>query len=96
MHIAFALMIGVTGVRICRHWCAKAFWALYPLLVLLVVIVTANHYWLDAALGAMVAAAAALVAQRLARPGAARGLGLALGAAARPRPDRARRSRRII
>ena len=30
-------------------------------------IVTANHYWVDAALGWMVALAAALAAQRLAR-----------------------------
>jgi membrane-associated phospholipid phosphatase len=32
-----------------------------------VVIVTANHYWIDVALGWMVAAAAAVVALRLAR-----------------------------
>ena len=30
-----------------------------------VVIVTANHYWIDAALGAMVALASALIAHRL-------------------------------
>jgi membrane-associated phospholipid phosphatase len=65
MHCAFALMIGGSGVLICRRWFTKAFWALWPLLVIWVVIVTANHYWVDAALGAMVAATAALVAQRL-------------------------------
>jgi hypothetical protein len=31
------------------------------------VIVTANHYWIDAALGAMVAATSAMIAARLAR-----------------------------
>jgi PAP2 superfamily len=67
MHCAFAMMIGGTGVMVCRHWLAKAFWACWPLLVFWVVVVTANHYWVDAALGWMVAATAALVAHRLAR-----------------------------
>ncbi len=65
MHCAFALMIGGTGVLVCRHWYAKAWWAFWPVLICWVVIVTANHYWVDAALGWMVAIAAALVAQRL-------------------------------
>ena len=65
MHCAFALMIGGTGVMVCRHWWSKAWWAFWPMLICWVVIVTANHYWVDAALGWMVALAAALVAQRL-------------------------------
>jgi membrane-associated phospholipid phosphatase len=65
MHCAFALMVGVTGVRVSRHWFTKAFWVIWPALVIWVVIVTANHYWVDAALGALVAATAALVASRL-------------------------------
>jgi membrane-associated phospholipid phosphatase len=65
MHCAFALMIGATGVRVCRHMYAKAFWAVWPLLITWVVIVTANHYWVDAVLGWIVAIAAALVAQAL-------------------------------
>lgn len=68
MHVAFALMIGGTGLRVAHRWYAKSFWAVWPLLVVLVVIVTANHYWIDAALGAVVAAAAALVAHRLLAP----------------------------
>ncbi len=73
MHCAFALMISVPGVMLSRHLWAKAFWAVYPLIVLWVVVVTANHYWVDAAIGWMVAGVAALVAQRLlarARPAA--------------------------
>lgn len=73
MHAAFALMIGVTGARVSRHRLTRAFWAVWPALVIWVVIITANHYWIDTALGAVVAAASALVAQRLlarARPDA--------------------------
>ena len=73
MHIAFALMIGVSGALICRHLPPRVLWALYPLLVFFVIIVTANHFWLDAAAGAAVAAAAAVVAHTLLarlRPGA--------------------------
>jgi membrane-associated phospholipid phosphatase len=65
MHCAFALMIGATGFKVCRHWWAKAFWAAWPLLISWVVIVTGNHYWVDVALGWMVAVTAALVAHRL-------------------------------
>jgi membrane-associated phospholipid phosphatase len=65
MHCAFALMVGGTGVRVARHWYTRAFWVFWPVLVTWVVIVTANHYWIDAALGAAVAATSALVAQRL-------------------------------
>ena len=67
MHCAFAMMIGATGVMVCRNWIVKACWAVWPLLVSWVTIVTANHYWVDVALGWMVALAAALAALRLAR-----------------------------
>ena len=65
MHCAFALMIGATGVMVCRHRISKVLWAAWPLLIAWVVIVTANHYWVDVALGWIVALTAALVAQRL-------------------------------
>jgi membrane-associated phospholipid phosphatase len=65
MHCAFAAMIGVTGVRVCRNWWSKAWWAAWPLLIAWVVVVTGNHYWIDVALGWMVALTSALVAQRL-------------------------------
>ena len=67
MHCAFALMIGSTGVVIARHRLTKVLWALWPLLVMFVVVVTANHYWIDAAAGAVVAAASAVIAMQLAR-----------------------------
>jgi hypothetical protein len=73
MHIAFALLISVPGFRIARHAVSKAFWAAYPMLVFFVVVVTANHFWLDAAAGALVAGLSALVAARVlarVKPGA--------------------------
>ncbi|HEX6228974.1 MAG TPA: phosphatase PAP2 family protein [Solirubrobacterales bacterium] len=65
MHCAFALMVGVSGVRLVRHSAAKALWVAWPLLIAWVVVVTGNHYWIDIALGWGVAGASALVASRL-------------------------------
>ena len=59
MHVAFALMIGIPAIKLVKHRVLKVAWGLYPLLVTFVVVVTANHFWLDAALGALVAAISA-------------------------------------
>jgi len=67
MHCAFALMVGGTGLLVSRHTISKVFWAVYPLIVLLVVMITANHFWLDAAIGWAVAGLSALAALQLAR-----------------------------
>ncbi len=65
MHCAFALMVGLSAAKLSRHWYTRALWTMWPVLVIWVVIVTGNHYWVDAALGALVAAISALVASRL-------------------------------
>jgi membrane-associated phospholipid phosphatase len=65
MHCAFAAMVGISAARLVRQPAIKAFWLCWPLLVAWVVIVTGNHYWIDAALGWSVAALSALTAQRL-------------------------------
>ena len=62
MHVAFALMIAVPAVALVRNRVIKGLWAMYPLLVTFVVVVTANHFWVDAALGALVAAVSAVAA----------------------------------
>ncbi|MDP9227776.1 MAG: phosphatase PAP2 family protein [Actinomycetota bacterium] len=67
MHCAFALMIGVCGAMISRHTATRVFWCIYPFFVFFVVVVTANHFWLDGAAGALVAVLAALAARSLAR-----------------------------
>jgi membrane-associated phospholipid phosphatase len=65
MHCAFALMVGISAAKLSRHWYTRALWAMWPALVVWVVIVTGNHYWVDALLGAAVAAVSALTAQWL-------------------------------
>ncbi len=67
MHCAFSMMIGGTGFLVCKHWISRILWLCWPLLVSWVTIVTANHYWVDAVLGWMVALTAALIAARLAQ-----------------------------
>jgi fermentation-respiration switch protein FrsA (DUF1100 family) len=62
MHCAFALMIGGSGFMVCRRWWSKAWWAFWPILIAWVVIVTGNHYWVDAVLGWLVALAAFVAA----------------------------------
>lgn len=65
MHCAVALMIGGTGFMVCKNWFARGFWAVWPLLVAWVTVVTANHYWADAVLGWMVAGLSFLIASRV-------------------------------
>jgi membrane-associated phospholipid phosphatase len=72
MHVAFALMIAVPALYVIRNRVIRTFFAVYPLLVTITVVVTGNHWWLDAFLGALVAAVSALAAS---------------GALARARPD---------
>jgi len=73
MHVAFALMIAIPAMMLVRWRALKVLWALYPLVVTFGVVVTANHFWLDAALGVLVAAVSAYTASAMlarARPDA--------------------------
>ncbi|MEA2219585.1 MAG: hypothetical protein QOJ35_2211 [Solirubrobacteraceae bacterium] len=67
MHVAFALMIGIPLTRLVRWRALKVFWATYPLLVVFVIVATANHFLADAVLGAVAAGLGALAARALAR-----------------------------
>jgi hypothetical protein len=67
MHIAFSLMVAVSAVSLVRSIWARAVWSAYPLVVFFVIVVTANHFWFDAAAGAAVACLAAVSAHQLAR-----------------------------
>jgi membrane-associated phospholipid phosphatase len=65
MHVAFALMLGATMARMTRRRWAQALWCAYAPVVTFVVIATANHWWIDGFLGAVVAAVAATCAHGL-------------------------------
>jgi hypothetical protein len=65
MHVAFALMIGWPLASLSRTRVARVLWRLYPLLIAFVIVATANHFILDALLGALTAGASALGARRL-------------------------------
>jgi hypothetical protein len=62
MHVAFALMIGVPAARLTTNRALKVLWALYPLWITIAVMITANHFWIDALLGGLVAALSAYTA----------------------------------
>ena len=49
MHVAFALMIGWPLARLVRWRVPRVLWLLYPFLMAFVIIVTANHFIVDAA-----------------------------------------------
>lgn len=65
MHVAFALMIGWPLATLSRTRLASVLWRLYPLLIAFVIVATANHFVLDALLGALTAGVSALGARRL-------------------------------
>ena len=67
LHTAYAVIIGCAGVLVFSHPLLRAIWALYPLLVLFSIIATANHWFLDAAVGAFVALFALLFAFAVSR-----------------------------
>jgi membrane-associated phospholipid phosphatase len=63
MHVCFALMLGLSLMRLVESRLLKVLWATYPLVVTFVVIATGNHWWLDAVLGGLTAAVSAVAAQ---------------------------------
>jgi PAP2 superfamily len=74
MHVGYALIVGAGLLRHARRFLVRAIGALYPPFVLLVIVATGNHFFLDAAAGALVAGlAVALAALLIPRPTTARG-----------------------
>ena len=67
MHVAFALMIGWPLASLSRTPVGRVLWRLYPVLIAFVIVATANHFILDALLGALTAGVSALGARRLAK-----------------------------
>jgi PAP2 superfamily len=67
MHVAFALMIGGTLSRVCKHRAVRILWGCYPVLVTFVIVATGNHFISDAIMGAVTAGLSMLVARWLAQ-----------------------------
>ena len=65
LHSAYALLLGITGYRACRHRVTRLIWALYPVLVVFATVATGNHWLLDAAAGAAALGIAWMIVSRL-------------------------------
>jgi PAP2 superfamily len=62
VHTCFSLIIGVSCFFLVRRKALRITWLFYPCLIVFSIVATANHFWLDAILGALLAAAALGVA----------------------------------
>ena len=69
LHFGWSLFCAAALAPRLRHRVARTAAALYPLLTLSAIILTANHYFLDAAGGAVVFSIAYLLSRRFTRPG---------------------------
>jgi hypothetical protein len=67
LHFGYALVVGVGVATLARRRAVRIAGAFYPLVMLFVIVATGNHFFFDAAAGAMVVAIAALVARTLGR-----------------------------
>src|SRR5262249_44632201 len=67
VHVGYALIVAAGLLRQGRRLHVRAIGALYAPFVLLVIVATGNHFFLDAAAGALVAGFAAALAARLTR-----------------------------
>lgn len=71
VHIAWAMIVAVTVILLARSTVARILAALYPALMLIAVVVTGNHYLLDAAGAVPVVVGASIIAFGVANwPGA--------------------------
>jgi PAP2 superfamily len=68
MHVGYALIVGASIARHAPHVITRLAGLAYPALVLLMIVATGNHFFVDAAAGAAVAGAALLAARLLVRP----------------------------
>jgi hypothetical protein len=67
LHIGYAVIVGGGLLRYAKRRAARLLGVLYPLFVLVVIVATGNHFLLDAAIGAAVAAVALCIALALER-----------------------------
>ena len=55
LHMAWSLLIGISIICIAKTWWLKAVGVLLPVLMFITIVATANHFILDAIVGAAVA-----------------------------------------
>jgi membrane-associated phospholipid phosphatase len=55
LHAMDAFIVGVVMFTVCKTWLAKALWLAWPAWVAFAVMSTGNHYWLDIAVGIVIA-----------------------------------------
>lgn len=64
LHFGYALLVGVTVVALARRRVVRIAGAVYPGVMLLVIVATGNHFFFDAAAGALAIGAAYVIASR--------------------------------
>ena len=69
LHFAWALWCALAAVPVLRRVWARVLLGLYPVLTLFAIVVTGNHFWLDAAGGALAVGGGAVYASLVARAG---------------------------
>ena len=72
LHFGYALIVGVAMAVIASHRVVRVIGALYPALMLLVIVATGNHFFLDAALGGVAVVLGWLLARAVVAPPARR------------------------
>jgi hypothetical protein len=72
LHFGYALIVGVALATLARGRVVRLLGAVYPLVMLTVIVATGNHFFVDAVLGGLVAVVAWLAARLLAAPAEAR------------------------
>ncbi|MFZ2036722.1 MAG: phosphatase PAP2 family protein [Dehalococcoidales bacterium] len=55
LHMAWTLLVGIATIRIAKTWWLKVVGILLPLLMFVTIVATANHFILDAIVGAAIA-----------------------------------------
>jgi membrane-associated phospholipid phosphatase len=65
LHVGWDLLVGLTVAAVAAHRWLRVLGRLLPLLMVLAVVVTGNHYLLDVLAGALLALLGLLVADRL-------------------------------
>jgi hypothetical protein len=65
LHFGYALLVGAAVAALARRRSVRMLGALYPLVMLFVIVATGNHFWVDAVAGGLVTVAGWIVARRL-------------------------------